>query len=245
VPDVAVPGAPVPDASVPDGRGGPHAFVADLTRPELTADDRHHLARVLRLRAGDSLTVSDGVGAWRTCRFGDQLEPVGEIVRTPTPTPTLTVGFALVKGGRPELIVQKLTELGVDRIIPFVAARSVVRWDDARSARQAERLERVAREAAMQCRRCHLPEVAASTTFAEVAREPGVVLAERDGRAPDRATRVVLVGPEGGWTDDERRSVSDHVGFGAQVLRSETAALAVAAVLGALRAGIVAPEPTG
>ena len=97
----------------------------------------------------------------------------------------------------------------------------------------------------MQCRRCHLPEVAASTTFAEVAREPGVVLAERDGRAPDRATRVVLVGPEGGWTDDERRSVSDHVGFGAQVLRSETAALAVAAVLGALRAGIVAPEPTG
>jgi RsmE family RNA methyltransferase len=78
-----------------------------------------------------------------------------------------------------------------------------------------------------------------------VAREPGVVLAERDGRAPDQATRVVLVGPEGGWTEDERRSVSDHVGFGAQVLRSETAALAVAAVLGALRAGIVAPGANG
>lgn len=219
--------------------------MADLTRPELTDDDWHHLARVLRLRDGDALTVSDGVGSWRACRFGAELEPVGDVIVTRRPATALTVGFALVKGGRPELIVQKLTELGVDRIIPFVAARSVVRWDDARSARQAERLDRVAREAAMQCRRCFLPEMGASTTFAGVAGEPGVVLAERDGRAPDLATRVVLVGPEGGWSEDERRSVSDHVGFGAQVLRSETAALAVAAVLGALRAGIVAPRVAG
>ncbi|MGZ4760540.1 MAG: 16S rRNA (uracil(1498)-N(3))-methyltransferase, partial [Acidimicrobiales bacterium] len=80
------------------------------------------------------------------------------------------------------------------------------------------------------------------TTFEAAAHEPGVVLAERGGRPPDRATRVVLVGPEGGWTEDERRSVSDHVEFGAQVLRSETAALAVAAVLGALRAGLVGPN---
>jgi 16S rRNA (uracil1498-N3)-methyltransferase len=240
-----VPEASGPDAAVPDGRGGPHAFVDDLTRPHLADDDRHHLARVLRLRQGDALTVSDGVGSWRACRFGAELEPVGEIVRTTAPAVALTVGFALVKGGRPELIVQKLTELGVDRIIPFVAARSVVRWDDARSARQAERLDRVAREAAMQCRRCFLPDVAACTTFDVMAGEPGVVLAERDGRAPDLSTSVVLVGPEGGWTEDERRSVSDHVGFGAQVLRSETAALAVAAVLGALRAGIVAPGVAG
>jgi RsmE family RNA methyltransferase len=97
----------------------------------------------------------------------------------------------------------------------------------------------------MQCRRCFLPEVAPPTTFEVVAREPGVVLAERDGRAPDAQTRVVLVGPEGGWSQDERRSVSDHVGFGAQVLRSETAAVAVAAVLGAMRAGIVAPGSPG
>ena len=237
-----MPADPRPDGVVPDGRHGPHAFVADLDRPELSADDRHHLARVLRLRPGDELTVSDGAGAWRACRFGDELVPDGEIRRAPAPDATLTIGFALVKGGRPELIVQKLTELGVDRIVPFVAARSVVRWDDARSARQAERLERVAREAAMQCRRCHLPELARPTTFEAVAGEPGVVLAERGGRPPDRTTRVVLVGPEGGWTEDERRSVSGHVGFGPHVLRSETAAVAVAAVLGALRAGVVIPR---
>ncbi|MGZ4693223.1 MAG: RsmE family RNA methyltransferase [Acidimicrobiales bacterium] len=232
----------MPDAEVPDGRHGPHAFVADLDRPELSADDRHHLSRVLRLRAGDALTVSDGAGSWRACRFGDPLEPAGPVIRTPAPVEPLTVGFALVKGGRPELIVQKLTELGIDRIVPFVASRSVVRWDEARAGRQAERLERVAREAAMQSRRCFLPVVVEPTTFEAAAHEPGVVLAERGGRPPDRATRVVLVGPEGGWTEDERRSVSDHVEFGAQVLRSETAALAVAAVLGALRAGLVGPN---
>jgi 16S rRNA (uracil1498-N3)-methyltransferase len=227
--------------SPPDGRGGPHAFVVDLTRPELSDDDRHHLARVLRTRPGDPLTVSDGRGSWRACRFGDELEPVGEIVRTALPSPPLAVGFALIKGGRPELVVQKLTELGIDRIVPFVAARSVVRPDEARVERQAERLGRVASEAAMQCRRCRLPEVASPTTFAVLAAEPGVALAERDGRPPDLGPRMILVGPEGGWTDDERRSVSDLVGFGSPVLRAETAALTVAAVLGALRAGLVAP----
>jgi 16S rRNA (uracil1498-N3)-methyltransferase len=230
---------------MPDGRGGPHVFVADLTAPEISDDDRHHLARVLRTRPGDAVTVSDGHGSWRPCRFGDVLEPVGEIVRTAPPTPSLAVGFALIKGGRPELVVQKLTELGIDRIVPFVAVRSVVRPDETRLDRQAERLGRVAREAAMQCRRTRLPEVAPLSTFVDLAAEPGVALAERDGRAPHLAARTVLVGPEGGWTDDERRSVSQHIGFGPQVLRAETAALAVAAVLGAMRAGLVAPIAPG
>jgi 16S rRNA (uracil1498-N3)-methyltransferase len=229
------------DGSDPDGRGGPHAFVEDLDRPELSDDDHHHLARVLRTRPGDPVTVSDGRGAWRACRFGAELEVTGEIVRTPPTVPSLAVGFALIKGGRPELVVQKLTELGIDRIVPFVAARSVVRPDAARLDRQAERLAKVAREAAMQCRRSRLPDVGPLRPFADLAAEPGVALAERDGRPPDLAAPVMLVGPEGGWTDDERRAVADHVGFGAQVLRAETAALAVAAVLGALRAGLVAP----
>ena len=72
------------------------------------------------------------------------LEPPGD-VSVPGPSPELTVGFALVKGERPEVGVQKLTELGVDRIVPFVAARSVVRWDPTGPARQVERLRRVAR----------------------------------------------------------------------------------------------------
>ena len=69
----------------PTGRGGPHAFVDDLDRPVLTPGDEHHLARVLRLRPGDPLTVSDGRGAWRPARFGAPPEPDGPIVAVPQP----------------------------------------------------------------------------------------------------------------------------------------------------------------
>jgi 16S rRNA (uracil1498-N3)-methyltransferase len=232
-------------AGGPDGRHGPHAFVADLDRPELDGDDRHHLERVVRLRPGDSLTVSDGEGRWRPCRFGDDLEPTGPVLVESLSVPAITIAFAPVRGERPELVVQKLTELGVDRIVPFWATRSVVRWDAERAVRQIERLRRVAREAAVQCRRCHLPVVDEPTTFEGVAREPGAVLAEREGCSPawsiSMPPPVVLVGPEGGWTDAERAAVATHVGFGGHVLRAETAAIAAAAVLGALRSGVVRP----
>ncbi len=62
----------------PDGRDGPHLFVDDLEAPQITDDDRHHLA-VLRVRNGDSITVSDGVGRWRRARFGPSVDPVGEV----------------------------------------------------------------------------------------------------------------------------------------------------------------------
>ena len=169
----------------PDGRNGPHVFVADLDRPVAEDHDRRHLERVLRVRPGDPLTVSDGIGGWRPCRFGDDLAVDGSIVRLAAPAPALTIGFALVKGERPELVVQKLTELGVDRIVPFAAERSVVRWSEDRAGAHVERLRRVAREASMQSRRCWLPEVIDPQSFEQVAGAPGVVLADRGGPAPD------------------------------------------------------------
>ncbi len=232
-----------------DGSGGPHVFVADLEAPVLADDDRHHLRRVLRLRDGDALTVSDGAGRWRPARFGDELVLDGAIEIDPLATPTLTIGFALVKGERPELVVQKLTELGIDRIAPFVAARSVVRWDDERSAKHVDRLRRVAREAAMQCRRCRVPEVLEVASFADLiagdgAHGDGIVLADRGGAAPARSMTTVLVGPEGGWSPEERSQAAEvgagRVAFGDHVLRAETAALTVAAVLAAMRSGLIA-----
>jgi 16S rRNA (uracil1498-N3)-methyltransferase len=218
-----------------------HAFVADLQRPELDPDDRHHLERVLRLHPGDELTVSDGAGGWRACRFGPTLEPVGDVARDPRPSPPLTVAFALVKGERPEWAVQKLTELGVDRIVAFAAARSVVRWEPARAAHQAERMRRVAREASMQCRRTWLPEVEDVTVFDEVAARPGAVLADREGAPPSIPRGPVLVGPEGGWSPEEAGAGLPLMALGTHVLRAETAAVAAAALLGALRAGLVGP----
>ena len=147
----------------PDGTGGPPAFVADLHSPVLGADDRHHLERVLRLRAGDPLTICDGEGRWRDCRFDKDLEVVGEVFDVPAPNGEVTVGFSMLKAGRPELVVQKLTELGVDRILPLLAERSIVRWDADKCATQHQRFLRVAREAAMQSRRVRLPVVEAIT----------------------------------------------------------------------------------
>ena len=130
-------------------------------------EDGHHLARVLRLRAGETVTAADGSGVWRPYRVaevaaaGVQLEAAGDIQQEPAPSPRLAVAFALTKGDKPELVVQKLTELGVDRIVPVLAERSVSRPDPDRAAAAAERWRRIAREAARQCRRATLPAIEA------------------------------------------------------------------------------------
>jgi 16S rRNA (uracil1498-N3)-methyltransferase len=218
-----------------------HAFVADVERPELDDRDRHHFERALRLTPGAPLTVSDGAGRWRRCRFGAVLEPDGPVRTVTPPSPRLTVGFAPVKGDRPEWVVQKLTELGVDRIVPFLADRSVVRWDGERAQRQHQRLVAVAHEAAMQSRRAWLPELAPVTTFAAAAELPGAARADPNGAPPSLDHPIVLVGPEGGWSPAERQRLPATVGLGPGVVRAETAAIAAAALLTALRSGLLAP----
>jgi 16S rRNA (uracil1498-N3)-methyltransferase len=222
----------------PDGRGGPHAFVADVEEPVLSADDRHHLARVLRLRDGDPMTVCDAAGRWRPTMFGDRLELSGDVVEVPPPVREVAVGFALIKSGRPELVVQKLTELGVDRILLLAAERSVVRWDDGKVAAQMERLTRVVRESGMQSRRVRLPVLESLQPVAVAAQDPAVAMAEPGGPGLDGDVGLLLIGPEGGWTDEElgdRR----RVGLGSTVLRSETAAITAGALMVALRDGRV------
>ena len=227
------------------GTGAAHAFVADVEAPELDPSDHHHLERVLRLRPGQEVTVSDGAGSWRTCRVGSglALEPVGDSQAVPRPDPPVTVAFAPGKGDRPDWAVQKLTELGVDRIVPLLAARSVVRWSGERATHHVERLRRVAREAAMQCRRAWLPVVEDIGSVAALAERPGAVLAAAGGLAPSLARPVVLVGPEGGWAESELALALPRMDLGPLVLRSETAAVAAAGLLTALRAGLVLPTP--
>ena len=223
----------------PAGNANAHVFVADVEAPELGPDDRHHLERVLRLRPGDELTVGDGAGRWRRCRFGPVVATDGEVEVEAPPAPAITIAFALTKGERPEWTVQKLTEVGVDRIVPFVSARSIVRWDGAKAARNAERLRRVAREAAMQSRRAFLPVVEDVAELAEVVTRPGAALASPDGSAPDLEHPCLLVGPEGGWTEEELATAPARVALGPTVLRAETAAIAGAVLLAGLRAGLV------
>ncbi len=223
----------------PDG-ADPHVLVDDVASPVLAADALHHLARVRRLRPGDRLTVTDGRGAWRACRFtGDaSLASDGETIRVPAPEPELTVAFALTKSDKPDLVVQKLTELGVDRIVPFRAERSVVRWDESKAARQHERLVAIARAACEQAHRCWLPVVEPVTDVADLAARGAVRL----DRGPARLSLdrpIVAVGPEGGWSDAERAALPRSAGLGTHVLRAETAAITAGALLGAMRSGWV------
>ncbi|HVB90555.1 MAG TPA: RsmE family RNA methyltransferase [Acidimicrobiales bacterium] len=230
-------------------------FVDDPAHPQLGAGDQHHLGRVLRLGSGEEVIVSNGQGHWARTRWsgGGALEPLragtgpggdGSVQWEDRPTPSLTVAFAPTKGERPEWVVQKLTELGIDRIVPLLSERSAVRWEGERARAAVGRLRRVAREAAAQCRRVWLPEVGDVVGFVDLPGlgEPGeVVLAQLSGDRPHPGQRVVAVGPEGGWSGAELGSGLPTVGFGLSVLRAETAAVTAGALMMSLRTGTVAP----
>ncbi|MEL7210175.1 MAG: RsmE family RNA methyltransferase, partial [Actinomycetota bacterium] len=153
----------------------------------------------------------------------------------------VTVGFVPVKGERPEWVVQKLTEIGVDRIVVARSARSVVRWDGDRADRQLDRLRRVAREAAMQSRRCRLPDLDGVRPVADLLDRGDVAVAAPGGETLDGTERTVLVGPEGGWDGDELSRSSRAVSLGPGVLRAETACVVGAALLVGFRDGRLRP----
>jgi 16S rRNA (uracil1498-N3)-methyltransferase len=236
-----------------------HVFVTSVDAPALDDDDRHHLERVLRLRPGVAITVGDGAGRWRPAALGPDLEPLGQPVVEPPPSPRLTVAFAIVKGDRPELVVRSLTEVGVDRLVPLATQRGVVRWDGERGRQAVERLRRVVRSAGMQSRRVWLPEVAAvapvaAMTGVEVAGPAvdagavpaqGVAAATLGGPSPSLRWPTVLVGPEGGWAPDELPSGLPVVGLGPHVLRTETAAIVAGALRVAARAAEASPRASG
>jgi 16S rRNA (uracil1498-N3)-methyltransferase len=232
-------------------------FVADPAAPVVDDGDVRHLLDVLRLRPGEPVIAADGCGLWVPCRVAASapakgsrgtdptalLVPDGPAVLDPFAGPEVTVAFAPTKGDRPEWVAQKLTELGVDRIVPLRTSRSVVRWEGDRAAKSVERLRRVVREAASQCRRARLPEVTDVCRLEEVAAAAGapVTLADAGGGPPGLGRSVLAVGPEGGWDPAERDSFGPTVGLGPTIMRAETAAVAAGALLCALRSGVVLP----
>ena len=204
-----------------------HVFVESVDAPDPSPDDAHHLFRVLRLRDGESVTVSDGCGGWRTTvAVGGALRVEGPVVHEPAPV-SCTIAAAIPKGDRAEWMVQKLTEVGVSEIVLLHCARSVVRWEGERGAKQLARLQRVAREAAVQSRRVWLPVVRGPVPFAEAAALPGAALAEPDGEVGVAAS-TVLIGPEGGFSADELAVPLPRIRLLDTVLRVETAAIIAA-----------------
>lgn len=203
---------------------GPHVFVDDLEALDVADDDRHHLEKSLRLRDGDPLSASDGQGAWRAVVYGAQLKSNGPINFVRPPDYEVGLAIALTKSGKPELVVQKATELGVDRIMLFHASRSVVRWDRAKAARGITRLRRVAREAAMQSRQVRVPSVELVDDLGAIG-PAELVRADFGGVTVGPQHRLIAIGPEGGWSDSEIQAVPASVDLGPSVLRAETAAV--------------------
>lgn len=243
-PSCALPSAPEMTSGYPAGPPDgpePHLVVGSVEDPALDEGILHHLLRVRRVRSGDAVSVTDGAGRWRWCRWnGEALTPTSPVRSVARPDPRITVAVAATKGAKPELVVQKLTELGVDAIWLFGADRSVARWDG--KARRVERLRTVARAALGQCKGVWLPEVGSLGGVGALA-AAGAVRLERGGRPPSLDDPAVVVGPEGGFSRAERESLPVAVSLGPTVLRAETAAITVGAVLASLRADLVLPAP--
>jgi 16S rRNA (uracil1498-N3)-methyltransferase len=207
-----------------------HVVVDDVDQPVVDEPTSHHLFRVLRVRDGDTVTVTDGRGRWRVCHAaGGEVLPSADATAVADRDAACTVAFAIPKSDRPEWIVQKLTELGVARIVLLHAERSVVRWETDRAERHLAKLRRVAVEALEQSRGIWLPDLVGPVPAGGVL--PDTPAAEPDGRALSRRDRALAIGPEGGWSPTELELAADRVSLGASVLRVETAAVVAAAWL--------------
>ena len=214
----------------------------------LDRDEAHHLARVRRVAIGEHVLAFDGLGNSWLCRLtestktGAWLEVIEKRLEdTVMPGPQLILGTAVPKGDRFDWIVEKATELGVDRLVPLMCERSVV---EPRSTK-LDRLRRTVIEACKQSGRDRLMEIAEPVSLeaflAELASDAIGLIADRgpailQGLAlknPSIACVIACIGPEGGWTDQERAMAKRlgwfPTGLGPHILRIETAAIAMAA----------------
>jgi 16S rRNA (uracil1498-N3)-methyltransferase len=227
-------------------------FFVDQVRngqAEIRGDDAHHLTRVLRVEAGQKFEITDSARAWLAqvetarkdlVRFSviEELAPAPEL-------PAVTLYLALVKFDRFEWAVEKATELGVTRVVPVDTNRTEQGLLSG-AHKRVERWRRIAREASEQSRRLRAPEVADPIRLAEALQDTSThrcLLDEQPGTKPlvqsfafhAEDSAAVAIGPEGGWTDAERRQFQDAgwtaSSLGPAILRAETAVCAALAVL--------------
>src|SRR3954463_9108582 len=183
---------------------------------ELRGDEARHLTRVLRVEAGQRFEISNNGAVYLaeiTEARGDRvLFRVQEPIDSPPPPIAVTLCAALIKFDRFEWIIEKATELGVERVLPVDATRTEKGLFDA-SRKRAERWERIARESSQQSRRARLPELLPAARFeASLATEAGIRIFLEEETAPPLLrvlperleSAAMLLGPEGGWIDRER-----------------------------------------
>jgi 16S rRNA (uracil1498-N3)-methyltransferase len=217
----------------------------------LSGAEGRHAATVRRLRPGERADLTDGAGLVAECVVAGPAD--GGLALTvlarrdvPFPDPAITVVQAIPKGDRGELAVEEMTEVGVDRIVPWAAARCVPVWQGARGERSLARWRLTAREAAKQSRRPWIPEVTDVASTARVAQligeaacaivlEPAAAASLGRLSLPESGDLLVVVGPEGGITGQEGEAFGTAGAIacrlGPTVLRTSTAGAVAAAIL--------------
>lgn len=218
---------------------------------EVTGDEAHHAVAVRRVRVGERLQLTDGAGtlvegAVAATAKRQLTLTVDDVRRVPRPEPELVVVQALPKGDRGELAVEVLTEVGVSRVVPWAADRSVAVWKGERAVKSLARWRSTAREATKQARRAWLAEVDGLARTPDVVElvagaDLAVVLHEATTaplagvEVPATGRVVVVVGPEGGLTDGEVDAFAAAgavpVRLGVEVLRTSTAGVVACAAL--------------
>jgi 16S rRNA (uracil1498-N3)-methyltransferase len=218
-------------------------------RAEIAGDDARHLTRVLRVEAGQRYEISDNRSVYlaeiETARKEHVIFRTLEKIPAPAPAPKLILLAAIFKFDRFEWMIEKATELGVGEIVPVESARSE-RGLERAAHKRVERWRRIALEASQQSRRAFLPEVAEPAVFHEVLAFHAThrFALDEDPTAPRLVAPAVnasdsialLIGPEGGWTEEERGEFVaagwTRASLGPLILRAETAAVAALAIIG-------------
>ena len=226
----------------------PAAFNPTQQTVTLTADEARHLRDVLRLKAEDEVYVFDGLGHEFRCTVSKTTRDTAELrieaevePAKPESQLQLNLGVALLKGEKFDLVVQKATELGVQRVTPLLTRYADIHLRDAAdAAKRVARWQRIALEAAKQSGRAFVPEISSPVAFDSLETNGlGVMFSERGGDSletlPASNMITALVGSEGGWSDEELASARARdfhvITLGGRILRAETAAITVTALL--------------
>jgi 16S rRNA (uracil1498-N3)-methyltransferase len=218
----------------------------------LQSREARYILTVLRLVPGDEVTVFDGEGREYRTALCEEYEggvylAIQEALSPERESPLrITLGQGLLKGERMKFVIQKATELGVDRIIPLVSSRSIPIVEGERETLRLERWRRIAQEAAKQCGRTVVPEIGSIHELGDfISQGAGVrvilwegehaPLREVIGEIDPQEGITLLIGPEGGFSEEEVLKAQDQgflvAGLGKRILRAETAALSVLTIL--------------
>jgi 16S rRNA (uracil1498-N3)-methyltransferase len=213
----------------------------------LSLEETRHLRDVLRLRAGEIVRVFDGCGREFSCEIEtiEKKETVLKILEEAAPSAPvsnldLTLAVALLKGEKFDLVVQKAVELGVKKLVPVTTKRTDVKLKDAE--KKVERWQKIALEAAKQSGRADLMKIEFPASFSEFIKSADgakILFSEKGGESFSNLNAgqkiTAVIGCEGGWEDSEieaaRGAGFQIVTLKGRILRAETAAIAVAAVL--------------